>query len=651
MRIKQLLTNLRTQINRYNHAYYVANTPLVTDAEYDVLWQQLQALEQAYPQYAIDNSPTQQVGAPGARGFQKVFHQQPMLSLENAFTADEVYQFHAKVMAPQYVCEPKLDGLALSLLYEAGVLVTASTRGDGTYGEDVTLNCYHIQDIPKQLPEALSIEVRGEVYLSKAHFARLNATAVERQEKPFANARNAAAGSLRQLDAAVTAARQLQFFAYQLPGLALGQSAMLTRLRQLGFLVCPEIQVVTSIEACLAYYQTIAASRAQLPYDIDGVVYKVDDYRLQEAVGYISRVPKWAIAHKFPAEVVTTKVLAVDFQLGRTGIVTPVARLQPVVVGGVTVQNATLHNLEELQRHDLHLGDTVLLRRAGDVIPEILGVVFTERATASLQAVSIPVVCPACGAALVKIPEQVAIRCSAGLRCRAQLEAAIAHFAGREAMNIVGLGPKNIVCLLDAGLIADVADLYTLSKEQLLGLDRFQEKSASNLLAAIEASRQVSLARFIFALGIPDIGITTAELIAEHFQDLHKMTAAEIASYESIHGIGPVAAANLYAFFHDAKQQAILHKLLQHLQILQSVPSPNGRLTGKQVVITGTILGYPRQQLKQQLTTLGAKVSETVSKTTDYVIVGEQAGSKLAKAEQLGIPMITVAELPSFLGN
>ena len=653
--------NLREVLQEYNYQYYVCDNPTVPDAEYDRLFRRLQKLEDDYPGLQSDDSPTRRVGGAALSEFQQVKHSQAMLSLQNLFTPDELQAFMRRVQDKlpssgpcKFCCEPKLDGLALSLRYEQGVLRTAATRGDGRVGENVTAHAKTIASIPLRLrgdniPDVL--EVRGEVYLPLAGFNAMNKKLRAARKKTFANPRNAAAGSLRQLDPKITAQRPLQFFAYALgecsdKNFASTHSAMLTRLQNLGFPVNEFLSVVTTAAGCMQYYNKMLARREKLPYEIDGVVYKVDDLKLQQQLGFVARAPRWAAAHKFPASEEMTKVVGIDFQVGRTGALTPVARLQPVTVGGVVVSNATLHNIGEMQRKDVRVGDTVIVRRAGDVIPEVVSSVLAKRPARARQ-VNLPDKCPACGAEVIKPEDEAAARCSGGLTCGAQQRQAIIHYVSRKAMHIDGAGDKLIDLLVEHGLVHSVVDLYSLKAKDLEKLPRFGKKSASNLLQAIEASKHTTLARFIYALGIREVGEATAQSIAQQFGSIEALGQVSADDLLQVDDIGPVVAKNLIDFFASAQHQDLIKKLLSAGVILpehsgaQHRAVDTGPLLNKTIVITGTLESMSRDEAKAALQQLGAKVTGSVSKKTDFLLAGSNTGSKLEKAEKLGVEIMT----------
>ncbi|MFB1489587.1 MULTISPECIES: NAD-dependent DNA ligase LigA [unclassified Thiocapsa] len=733
---------LRTEIARHNHRYYVLDDPEIPDAEYDRLFAELQAIEAANPDLKTPDSPTQRVGASPLSAFAQVRHRLPMISLANAMSDGELVDFDRRNAAALpgtdpilYTAEPKLDGLAMSIRYEAGLLVQAATRGDGSTGEDVTANVRTVKSVPLRLvgetwPAVL--EVRGEVYMTRDGFERLNRDAAERGERVFANPRNAAAGSLRQLDPRVTAKRPLRFCCYGWGELSIdpdeSQYAMLQRLAGWGIPISLELRQIEGLDGCRAYFDDLGRRRDALPYEIDGVVFKVDRIADQTRRGATARHPKWAIARKFPAREELTIVEAVEFQVGRTGAVTPVARLRPVQVGGVTVANATLHNMDEVVRKDVRAGDTVVIRRAGDVIPEVVSVLVDRRPPGAVQ-VEMPALCPVCGSDVLRPPGEVVARCTGGLYCPAQRKQAIRHFASRRAMDIEGLGERLIEQLVDLGLVREPADLYRLTAEQLAGIERMGEKSAANLIDALERSKTTRFARFIFALGIPDVGETTAQALAERFsgiaelertreadfvrergvkgvgretatalhrfliehqeieaqgdlvhwlaglklpgltlaraqalagrfEDLAALRAAELEdlylnSTRLVEGVGPVVAAEIAGFFAQGHNREAIERLLEAgihwpdplapAQTSNALP-----LAGKTIVITGT-LSRPREEIAARLQDAGAKVTNSVSKKTDYLIAGEAAGSKLEKAQSLGVVILDEAMLSALL--
>ncbi len=656
------IEELRARIRRYDQHYYGQNEPLVPDAEYDRCFRELVALEQAHPEYARNDSPSVRVGSSLVTELVPIQHHQPMLSLSNVFSTEELTAFMRRVCDKIHVseetlaltCEPKLDGLAVNLTYEHGRLVSAATRGDGVVGESITQNIKTIASVPWVLPMTnppVLLEVRGEVYMPKAGFLAYNEEAARRGEKTFVNPRNAASGSLRQLDANISAQRPLALSCYGIgacQGMTLPDShfEQLSWLRALGFCVASQTRLCHGLSECLAYYDSMALGRAQLPFEIDGVVYKVDQIALQNELGFISRAPRFACAHKFPAQEEMTRLLAVDFQVGRTGALTPVARLAPVFVGGVTVSNATLHNMDEIARKDLRLGDVVVIRRAGDVIPEVVSVVL-ERRTPDVRPIACPLVCPECGAAVVREEGEAAARCMGGLFCPAQRKRSLWHFASRKAMNIDGLGQKLIDQLVDFGLLNDVSDLYTLKREVLVTLPRMGEKSADQVLAAIEASKTTTWPRFLYALGIRDIGESSARSLAAVFGDLDQLMQAPIEALLQVEDIGPVGAAQIVHFFEQKHHQEILKKLVDcgvHWPAPVIIERQPSIFDQKTVVLTGSLTRMSRTEASTLLLSLGARVSGSVSAKTDYVIAGAEAGSKLTKAESLGIPILTEDE-------
>ena len=657
---------LRRLIDRYNHRYYALDDPEVPDAEYDQRLRELQALEARYPALVTADSPTQRVGTSPVAAFAEVRHRRPMLSLDNAFSDEEVRDFDRRVRgrlgtvpAVAYSVEPKLDGLAVNATYEDGVYTRAATRGDGEKGEDITANLRTIRSLPLRLhtraPPRL-LEVRGEVYMPLAGFRRLNEQAAARGEKTFVNPRNAAAGALRQLDPAVSASRPLDFFVYGIgdvegEALAERQGELLETLRRFGFRICPHTRVVASIDDCLRYFQEIGAERHRLPFQIDGVVYKVDEFALQRRLGFVARAPRWAIAHKFPAEEAMTTVRGIEFQVGRTGALTPVARLAPIHVGGVTVSNATLHNIDELHRKDVRIGDTVVVRRAGDVIPEVVAVI-PERRPRGTHRVELPAVCPVCGSPVERVEGQAIARCTGGRRCPAQRKEEIKHFASRRALDIEGLGDKLVEQLVDAGLVKSPADLFTLEEARLAALDRMGEKSARKLLAAIEHAKRTTLARFLNALGIRDVGESTAAALASHFGGLDALRAADVAQIQEVPDAGPVVATSVVAYFRDRANAAVLDRLLASGIHWPKPPAvARGPLAGKVFVLTGTLEGCTREDATERIAARGGKVSGSVSKKTDYVVAGRDPGSKLDKARSLGITILDEASFVRLLGG
>ncbi len=663
---RRRIGELRTAIALHDYRYHVLDDPEISDADYDLLMRELRTLEAGHPELITADSPTQRVGAAPLETFAVVEHQVPMLSLENAFSEDEVRSFERRVRERlgtpdediEYAAEPKLDGLAISITYRDGVLVRAATRGDGTRGEDVTANVRAIRAVPLRLrgqPPAL-LEVRGEVFMPLAGFARMNAAALERGEKTFVNPRNAAAGAVRQLDPRVSASRPLDVFLYGLGAVEGGvpptrQSELLAQLRSYGLRTCPEAQVVRGVAGCLGYFARLGAARTRLPYQIDGVVYKVDRRDWQEQLGFVSRAPRWALAHKFPADEAETVIRAVEFQAGRTGAVTPVARLEPVFVGGVTVSNATLHNMDEVARKDVRVGDTVVVRRAGDVIPEVVRVVPGRR-PAGAQPVQLPSHCPVCGSPVAREEGEAIARCTGGFRCTAQRREALKHLAGRRALDIDGLGDRIIDQLVEHDLVRTPAELYTLDVATLAKLDRMGEKSARNLVAAIDASRKTTLPRLLFALGIRDVGESTALALAQHFGDIEALMEADELQVRQVPDVGPVVAAHVVRYFADPANRELIAALRAHGVGWQPMAAPRAAempLGGLTFVLTGKLTHMTREAASEALLALGAKVAGSVSKKTNYVVAGEEAGSKLDKARSLGVPVIDEAALIAVL--
>lgn len=655
---EQQIAQLRRQLEQYNYQYYVLDAPSVPDAEYDRLYRELQQLEQQHPELITADSPTQRVGGAPLAKFSQVSHQVPMLSLDNAFDDSDFLAFVKRMQDRldfagdfSFCAEPKLDGLAVSIRYEHDVLVQAATRGDGSTGEDITANIRTIRAIPLRLTGEVPpvLEVRGEVFMPLSGFERLNNDAKARGEKVFANPRNAAAGSLRQLDPAVTAKRPLMFYAYAVgqlddPGMLLNNRCHYQRLQQLkkwGLPVCPEIRLVEGAEAALAYYQQILAKRAALTYEIDGVVIKVSNLAQQQALGFVARAPRWAIAFKFPAQEMLTTLLDVDFQVGRTGAITPVARLEPVNVGGVMVSNATLHNQDEINRLGVQIGDKVIVRRAGDVIPQIVAVVMEQR-PADTRPVIFPDACPVCGSAVERVSGEAVARCSGGLYCAAQLKESLKHFVSRKALDIEGLGDKLVEQLVEQQLVKTPDAIFTLDMPALVGLERMGEKSALKLLNAIKAAKSTTLPRFIYALGIREVGEATALNLANHFASLDALMAASIDQLLEVSDVGTVVAEHLYHFFREPHNQQVVSALLAQglhwpaIALQQVTEQP---LSGQTIVLTGTLSSMGRDEAKALLQRLGAKVSGSVSAKTHAVIAGENAGSKLAKASELQVPV------------
>jgi DNA ligase (NAD+) len=669
--IQKKLESLRSQIHRHNYLYHVLDEPEIPDAEYDRLMRELQSLEREHPELITDDSPTQRIGAEPVRAFGTIRHKIPMLSLDNAFTDEALRNFHRRLTerleleidAPvDYSAEPKLDGAAVSLLYEGGKFVQGATRGDGTTGEDITHNLRTIDAVPLRLygdnvPGVL--EVRGEVFMPRAGFLQFNEQARQKGEKTFVNPRNAAAGSLRQLDPRLTAERPLDVYVYSvglfengsLPDL---HSEVLNQLRLWGFKVCPERKVVKGIDGCLAYYRKIGKRRDTLTYDIDGVVYKVDRLDYQRELGFVSRAPRWAIAHKFPAQEELTQVRDVEFQVGRTGAVTPVARLEPVFVGGVTVSNATLHNMGELHRKDVRIGDTVIVRRAGDVIPEVVKVVENRRPKNS-RPVPVPDKCPVCGSAVVRVGDEAVIRCTGGLVCPAQRTEALKHFVSRRALDIDRMGTKLIEQLVALDRLHTPADIYRLEKEELTALDRMGDKSADKLLAAIEKSKETTLERFLYGLGIREVGEATAVALATHYGRLDSILHATEDDLQKVPDVGPVVASRIRAFFDEEHNRKIIDELIGlGLEWDETEPTSlptEGPCVGKTFVLTGTLSRMTRDQAKARIQAMGGKVTGSVSKKTDYLVYGESAGSKLSKAQSLGIAILDEAAFEELMAD
>ena len=680
---------LREIIEHHSHAYYVQDSPAIPDAEYDQLFRELQTLEAAHPELLTPDSPTQRVGGKPLPAFGQVIHAVPMLSLSNAFSLDELAAFDRRCReglaqtAIDYACEPKFDGLAISLRYENGVFVQGATRGDGMIGEDVTQNLRTVRNIPlrligKDIPPKL--DVRGEVLMLRADFERLNERQRARGEKEFVNPRNAAAGSLRQLDSRITAQRPLVFYAYGIADVAVFNAAsdpstvspapsrdgfktfhhdLMNRLAAWGFTLAAERAVMRGAAGLAAYYAEMAVARRQLPYDIDGVVYKVNNLADQAKLGFVSRAPRFAIAHKFPAEEALTTVEAIEVQVGRTGALTPVARLAPVFVGGVTVTNATLHNEAEVRRKDVRVGDTVVVRRAGDVIPDVVAVVLEKRPTLPGHGdeplhppFALPRQCPICGSAVEKLEDEAIARCTGGLFCPAQRKQALLHFASRRAINIDGLGEKIVDQLVDHGIVKTPADLYTLDLADLASLHRMAEKSAANILAAIEKSKHTTLARFIFALGIRNAGEATAKDLSRYFGNLEALMRASEDQLQQVPDVGPVVAASIAHFFAERHNIEVINQLRAagvHWAEGESSATAALPLAGKTFVLTGTLPTLSREAAKEMIEVKGGKVTGSVSSKTDYVVAGEDAGSKLVKAQELGITLLNEDQLKELL--
>lgn len=669
--IRKKIGSLRDQIRHHNYRYHALDAPEIPDIEYDRLFRELQTLEGEYPELITSDSPTQRVGDAPVSAFGSVRHELPMLSLGNAFSQDELQEFHRRVLDRLeldetaelvYAAEPKLDGAAVSLLYEDGVLVQGATRGDGTTGEDITHNVRTIEAIPLKLigkayPRRL--EVRGEVFMPKAGFNAYNEKASAAGEKTFVNPRNAAAGSLRQLDPKLTAERPLDMYAYSV-GVATDDvlpsrhSEIIDQLQEWGIKVCPERRVVTGVQGCLEFYESIGARREDLSYEIDGVVYKVDSLEMQAELGFVSRAPRWAIAHKFPAQEELTEVEAVEFQVGRTGAVTPVARLKPVFVGGVTVSNATLHNIDELHRKDVRIGDTVIVRRAGDVIPEVASVILSRRPDGS-ERVQLPENCPVCGSHVKREEGETAARCTGGLFCAAQRAEALKHFVSRRALDIEGFGAKLVEQLVASDRLKTPADIFQLTAEELSGLDRMGEKSADNLMASIEASKSTTLARFLFALGIREVGEATAASVAGYFGKLSNVISATDEELQSVADVGPIVAARIGTFFEEQHNLDVIARLQEYgvkwAEAEPLVSAEDGALSGKTFVITGTLPTMTRDEAKKSIQLAGGKVTGSVSSKTDFLVAGEKAGSKLTNAEKLEVTVLDESELRKLISG
>ncbi len=660
---------LRSAIRRYDHAYYVLDDPSVPDAEYDRCFRALSELEAAHPEYRSPLSPTERVGVAPVSALQPVMHRQAMLSLSNVFSNDDLRAFIKRVTDKLgcddatllFTSELKLDGLAVNLIYEKGLLTHAATRGDGAVGEDVTNNIKTIASVPLVLlienPPAF-IEVRGEVYMPKAGFEAFNESARQHGEKTFANPRNAAAGSLRQLNPAVTAKRPLNFYAYGVGEcidyvLPDSHFEQLKVLATMGFRISPFNQMVKGPAGCIDYYEKMQSERDQLPFEIDGVVYKIDSRSLQDKLGFVARAPRFAVAHKFQAVEEMTQLLSVDFQVGRTGALTPVARLQPVLVAGVTVSNATLHNMDEIARKDIQIGDIVVIRRAGDVIPEVVSVVKERRSTSTLK-ILLPTHCPVCGSDVLRLEGESVARCTGGLFCKAQQKRSVWHFASRKAMAIDGLGRMLIEQLIDEELVQDVSSLYRLSESTLAALPRMGKKSAENIIQAIDQSKKTTFHRFIYALGIRDVGEASARVLASHFKDIDEIKAASLETLQTLPDIGPVVAAHIRHFFSEPHNQTVINNLLD-AGVYWLVPtlvelSSQHPLYGKTIVLTGTLPSLSREEATAKLLGVGARVTGSVSSKTDFVLAGQDAGSKKEKAEALGVPILTEEECLALLG-
>lgn len=658
--IDEELVSLREEIQKYNYHYHALDEPIISDAEYDRLFAKLVELENQNPQLITPDSPTQRVGSEALSKFETVQHQTPMLSLDNVFSEEDFIHFDNRLKQLlkssddiEYSCEPKFDGVAVSLLYQDGRLVQGATRGDGLNGENITDNIKTVASIPLKLRPGApkSLEVRGEVYMPLAGFTEINKIALQQSQKLFANPRNAAAGSLRQLDSKVTAKRPLAFYAYSATSLDAKQLPenhfeLLEKIKAWGIRVCPLTTKAKNAAAVLKFYHSLLNKRPSLDYEIDGVVIKVNAHALQDKLGYVARAPRWAVAFKFPAQEETTVLESVDFQVGRTGALTPVARLKPVKVGGVMVSNATLHNMDEINRKDVRVHDTVIVRRAGDVIPEVVKPILEKRPQNS-KAISLPKKCPVCGSKVVTIEGIAAARCDGGLICHAQRIEAIKHFVSRKAMDIDGLGQKLVEQLVNVGLVQTVADLYQLKVDDLAAMPRMAEKSATNIMNALEASKKTSLAKFIYALGIREVGEATAQTLTDHFATLEDLKSADREALENIPDIGPVSAQYIVAFFKEKTNLQVIQSLIDagiHWPKPAKQSSTKQPLNGHVYVLTGT-LSRSRDDIKAELIALGAKVTGSISKSTTAVIVGEKPGSKLKKAMALNIPVLDEAQL------
>jgi DNA ligase (NAD+) len=665
------IETLRGEIERHNRAYYVLDAPTILDAEYDALFRELQALEARYPELITSDSPTQRIGAGPLKEFAQVQHRTPMLSLNNAFSREEVIAFDRRIREAlgveqvDYAIEPKFDGVAITLVYDEGVFVQGATRGDGYTGEDVTANLRTISAIPLRLGRGAGkvsvpklLEVRGEVLMLRKDFLALNRVRREKGEREFVNPRNAAAGSLRQLDSRITATRKLTFMGYGIGSmdgadLPPKQSGILDLIAALGVPVTRDRAVVQGVEGLLDYFADIGKRREQLPFDIDGVVYKVNSLREQQELGYVARAPRFALAHKYPAEEAITEVLGINVQVGRTGTLTPVARLAPVFVGGVTVTNATLHNADEVRRKDVRVGDAVVVRRAGDVIPEVVRVLVEQRPQSAREFV-MPGECPACGSAVVRLAGEAAARCSGGLVCPAQRKQAILHFGSRRAMDIDGLGEKLVDQLVDRGLVKTPADLYRLTLDRVQELERMAEKSAANLLSAIEASKRTTLARFVYALGIRNVGESTAQDLARHLRSIERIANAELEELQEVPEIGPVVGQSVYQFFREQANREVIEEL-QKLGVRwdEKVETRVAKLAlaGKTFVLTGTLSAMTRDEAKEKIEAAGGRVAGSVSSKTDFVVAGADPGSKHAKALRLNVPILDEAAFVGLLAE
>ena len=664
------LKDIKDTIEKYNHQYYVLDDPSVPDIEYDRLMQALIKIEKTHPSLITPDSPSQKVGGQALEKFTQVQHEMPMLSLDNGFEEADLTSFEKRIndrlnrtSDVEFACEPKLDGLAVSILYIDGLFERAATRGDGQIGEDITQNVKTIANVPLRLKGnnvPTRLEVRGEIFMPKLGFEQLNEKQKAAGAKVFANPRNAAAGSLRQLDSKITASRPLRMYAYSVGVLEGGDianaathSERLAHLGELGLPLCKETDVVLGAAKCIEFFKQIGEMRNRLSYDIDGVVFKVNDIKEQQRLGFVSKAPRWALAQKFPAQEELTLLRDVEFQVGRTGAITPVARLEPVFVGGVTVSNATLHNQDEIIRLGVKVGDTVVIRRAGDVIPQIVSVVLEKRPD-DAKDIQFPSLCPVCESHVERTVNEAVMRCTGGLVCQAQRKQAIKHFASRKAFDIEGLGDKIVDQLVDAELIKNPADIFIITLSQLLSLERFADKSAVNLLKAIEEAKQTTLAKFLYSLGIREVGESTARNLALHFLTLEKLTAASIEQLQEVQDVGEVVANHIHAFFTEQANVEIVHNLIENGVNWPAIEAPNEDaqpMLGKTVVLTGTLNQMGRAEAKSILQNLGAKVSGSISAKTDLLIAGEKAGSKLTKAQSLGIETWDEEQLVSFLSE
>lgn len=677
--VAQRAAELSAELERHNHAYYVLDQPTIPDQEYDKLFRELVDIETARPDLLVPTSPTQRVGGAVADFLPPAEHLRPMLSINNGFADEDVTSFERRAQESlgnfadtiEYSAEPKFDGLATSLIYRNGLLDRGATRGDGTTGEDVTPNVKTIRSIPldirpyfqqRGLPVPALMDIRGEVLMQRKHFERLNEKMRAQDKKTFVNPRNAAAGSLRQLDSRITAQRSLSFFAYALgdcEGFERGEThrGSMDKLREMGFLVSPLGQVVYGEQGLKNYFASVGQQRPTLPFDIDGVVYKLNRYDQQETLGFVSRAPRWAMAHKFPAEEAMTRLLAIDVQVGRTGAITPVGRLEPVFVGGVTVTNATLHNLDEIRRKDVRVGDMVIVRRAGDVIPEIVGPVHDMRPDTTVE-FELPTCCPDCNSAIVRPEGEAIARCTGGLSCSAQLKRALSHYVQRRALDIDGLGDVHIENAVDLGKLKSPADLYTLSLTEWAELPRMSEKVATKIMGHIDASKDRPLARFLFGLGVPSVGESTAKTLVKHFGSLDAIMLASHDDFLAVDDVGPATADELVGFFNNPANLAVIERMRQlGVAPVEQVPAAkasadeNGAFAGKTVVLTGTLPVWGRDEAQAAIEAAGGKVSGSVSKKTALVVAGSDAGSKLAKAEELGVPVVGEDELRALLAG